>query len=151
MKGNLVSVVSRDGGDQSWSKRPPLDMPKNRLIDTLICAANPSQTVPSRNTLGDKGKMQLTDRRLTCLLFCLPTMARLFALVILGTALASCSGGIVGDYAPHWAGGYAKDAPPRPGTPEYDAFRQKQEAEAARDKSKDPPKPKADPGIKGLQ
>jgi hypothetical protein len=64
--------------------------------------------------------------------------------------LASCSGGVIGDYTPKWAGGYAKDAPPRPGTPEYDAFRQKQEAEAARDKSKDPPRPKADPGMKGV-
>ena len=36
MKGNLVSVLSGDRGDQSWSKRPPLDLPKNRLIDTSI-------------------------------------------------------------------------------------------------------------------
>ena len=79
-----------------------------------------------------------------------PARAGLIALIVIGTVLASCSGGVVGDYAPQWAGGYAKDAPPRPGTPEYDAFRQKQEAEAARDKSKDPPRPKADPGMKGL-
>ena len=31
----------------------------------------------------------------------------------------------------------------RPGTPEYDAFTKKQQAEANRDKSKDPPKPQA--------
>jgi hypothetical protein len=72
------------------------------------------------------------------------------ALIIASTVLASCSGGIVGDYAPEWAGGTPKNVPPRPGSPEYDAFRGKQEAEAARDKSKDPPKPKADPpGMKG--
>jgi hypothetical protein len=77
-------------------------------------------------------------------------MVRISALFIASAALASCSGGIVGDYAPVWAGGAPKDMPPRPGTPEYDAFRQKQEAEAARDKRKDPQKPKADAGIKGF-
>jgi hypothetical protein len=78
-------------------------------------------------------------------------MARLIALIIASTVLGSCSGGAtIGDYIPHWAGGPPKDLPPRPGTPEYDAFRQKQEAEAARDKSKDPPAPKADPEITGL-
>src|SRR5207244_2850542 len=41
-----------------------------------------------------------------------------------------------------WAGGLPEGTPPRPGTPEYDAFRQKQDAEAARDKSKDPPSEK---------
>jgi hypothetical protein len=80
-----------------------------------------------------------------------PTMARLIALVIAHTVLASCSGGgVVGDYLPQWAGGAPKNIPPRPGTPEYDAFRQKMDAEAARDKSKDPPRPKTDPGTKGL-
>ena len=33
--------------------------------------------------------------------------------------------------------------PPRPGTPEYDAFTKKQGAKANRDKSKDKPKPEA--------
>jgi hypothetical protein len=42
-------------------------------------------------------------------------------------------------------GGAPKDLLPRPGTPAYyDAFMKKQEAEANRDKSKDPPKPKAE-------
>ena len=41
--------------------------------------------------------------------------------------------------------------PPRPGTPEYDAWRKKQEAEADRDKENDPSAPKTDsPGIAGL-
>jgi hypothetical protein len=80
----------------------------------------------------------------------LPTMlsfhpARLIAFVLAGTVLASCSGGVVGDYLPQWAGGAPKNLPPRPGTPEYDAFRQKQDAEAARDKRKDPPSSKAEP------
>ena len=79
-------------------------------------------------------------------------MARLIALIIASTVLGSCSGvsgGKVGDYAPEWLGGAPKDMPPRPGTPEYDAFRKKQEAEANRDKSKDPPRPKASPPMKG--
>jgi len=70
-------------------------------------------------------------------------MARLIALLMAGTVLGTCSnvsGGMVGDYAPTWLGGTPKDMPPRPGTPEYDAFLEKQEAEANRDKSKDPPK-----------
>ena len=73
-------------------------------------------------------------------------MARLIALLMTSTLLCSCSnvtGGVVGDYAPAWLGGMPKGVPPRPGTPEYDAFTKKQEAEANRDKSKDPAKPKA--------
>ena len=62
-------------------------------------------------------------------------MPRLIALIIASIVLASCSGGAIGDYAPQWAGGFPKDLPPRPGTPEYDAFRKKQEAEAEREPS----------------
>jgi hypothetical protein len=76
-------------------------------------------------------------------------MARLIALVIVATALAACAGHVA-DYIPTWAGGPPKDLPPRPGTPEYDAYRQKMDDEVTRDKSKDPPKPKTDPGITGL-
>ena len=71
-------------------------------------------------------------------------MARLIALVITATALASC--GTAVDYIPTWLGGLPKGVPPRPGTPEYDAFRQKMDAEVTRDKSKDPPGPKTVPG-----
>ena len=71
-------------------------------------------------------------------------MARLIALVIVATALAACTGHVA-DYIPTWAGGPPKDLPPRRGTPEYDAYRQKMDDEVTRDKSKDPPKPKANP------
>ena len=73
-------------------------------------------------------------------------MTRLIVLLIAaGPVLGSCtSGGVIGDVMPHWAGGLPKNAPPRPGTPEYDAYRQKLEAEAGRDKSKDPPKAKSE-------
>ena len=38
-----------------------------------------------------------------------PAMHRLIVLIISGLMLASCSGGIIGDYAPQWAGGFPKD------------------------------------------
>jgi len=57
-------------------------------------------------------------------------MIRLVALLILGTALTSCASGAyqanVGkfiDMIPEWAGGLPKGVPPRPGTPEYEAYR----------------------------
>jgi hypothetical protein len=79
-------------------------------------------------------------------------MVRIAVLLIAGLALAGCaSGGKVGEILPEWAGGYPKDLPPRPGTPEYDEFRQKLDAEAKRDKSKDPPKPKAGASQNPLQ
>jgi hypothetical protein len=57
-------------------------------------------------------------------------MPRLFILVIAATLPASCAAhGNIGDYIPHWAGGFPEATPPRPGTPEYDAFRQKQDVE----------------------
>jgi hypothetical protein len=74
-------------------------------------------------------------------------MTRLIALVIFaGSVLTSCAGRNVGDYVPVWAGGIPSNAPPRPGSPEYDTYRQQLEGEAARDKSKDPPRPKTDAG-----
>ena len=57
-------------------------------------------------------------------------MIRLVALLFLGTALASCASGAreanvgkVIDMIPEWAGGLPKGVPPRPGTPEYEAYR----------------------------
>src|SRR2546430_10304094 len=61
-------------------------------------------------------------------------MVRLIALVIAATALAACASHVV-DYIPTWAGGPPKDMPPRPGTPEYEAYRQKMDDEVTRDKS----------------
>ena len=73
-------------------------------------------------------------------------MAQLLALIVACSMLASCAGRNLGDYVPLWAGGLPKNAPPRPGTPEYDSWRQNWEAEAVRDKSKDPPKADAEAG-----
>ena len=51
-------------------------------------------------------------------------MIRLIALLILGTALASCASGTHKvDMIPEWAGGLPKGVPPRPGTPEYEVYR----------------------------
>jgi hypothetical protein len=36
---------------------------------------------------------------------------------------------------PHWMGGLPPDAPPRPGTPEYDAWQAERAKEAARPKA----------------
>lgn len=53
--------------------------------------------------------------------------------VLLASNLAGCgtvneklSAGM-GDYVPQWAGGLPADAPPRPGTPQYDAYMKERE------------------------
>ncbi|MBH5368852.1 hypothetical protein [Bradyrhizobium glycinis] len=55
------------------------------------------------------------------------------ALALLAPNLAGCgtineklSGGM-GDYVPQWAGGLPADAPPRPGSPQYDAYMKERE------------------------
>ena len=55
------------------------------------------------------------------------------ALALAGAMLGGCSsinermGPVVADTLPAWAGGLPKDAPPRKGTPEYDAYMKEQE------------------------
>jgi hypothetical protein len=67
-------------------------------------------------------------------------MIRLIALMIIGIALVSCVSGSyeanVGkaiDMIPEWAGGLPKGVPPRPGTPEYEAYRKGIDERGARD------------------
>ncbi|WFU75699.1 hypothetical protein [Bradyrhizobium sp. CB2312] len=55
------------------------------------------------------------------------------ALTVLAAGLCGCgtvnerlSSGM-GDYIPQWAGGLPADAPPRPGTPQYDAYMKERE------------------------
>lgn len=57
----------------------------------------------------------------------------LLLLVVLAAALSGCgtvneklSAGM-GDYVPQWAGGLPSDAPPRPGTPQYEAYMKERE------------------------
>ncbi|OPY94230.1 hypothetical protein A5906_14850 [Bradyrhizobium sacchari] len=55
------------------------------------------------------------------------------AVALLASTLGGCgsvneklSAGM-GDYVPQWAGGLPADAPPRPGTPQYDAYMKERE------------------------
>ena len=57
----------------------------------------------------------------------------LLALLAVAAGLSGCgsvnerlSAG-VGDMVPQWAGGLPADAPPRPGTPQYDAYMKERE------------------------
>lgn len=61
------------------------------------------------------------------------TLRSALALVALAAGLSGCgtvnerlSAGM-GDYVPQWAGGLPADAPPRPGTPQYDAYMKERE------------------------
>jgi hypothetical protein len=55
-------------------------------------------------------------------------LAALIATTLLAGSLAGCSSvneklsSGMGDYIPQWAGGLPADAPPRPGTPQYDEY-----------------------------
>ena len=66
-----------------------------------------------------------------------PTMSKTFRSALLLVALAAVQSGCgtvneklsagMGDYVPQWAGGLPADAPPRPGTPQYDAYMKERE------------------------
>jgi hypothetical protein len=63
----------------------------------------------------------------------LKSFRSLLALATLAAGLSGCgtvneklSAGM-GDYIPQWAGGLPADAPPRPGTPQYDAYLRERE------------------------
>jgi len=73
-------------------------------------------------------------------------MTRLLLLGLVGLSLAGCasnpqSGGAYASMSahiadmPHWMGGLPADAPPRRGTPEYDAWMAQRAKEAARPKN----------------
>jgi hypothetical protein len=61
------------------------------------------------------------------------TFASLLAAALLAFGLSGCSSineklaNGMGDYIPQWAGGLPADAPPRPGTPQYDAYMKERE------------------------
>jgi hypothetical protein len=58
-----------------------------------------------------------------------PIMARLVALLLALTPLVSCAGigAGIGEAIPTWAGGMPKNLPPRPGTPEYEEYKNRLE------------------------
>jgi hypothetical protein len=79
-------------------------------------------------------------------------LAILFAVALLASALSGCGtineklAAGVGDYVPQWAGGLPADAPPRPGTPKYDAFmaeRERQRLMPAAEREKEQKEQKA--------
>ncbi|GLR97839.1 MULTISPECIES: hypothetical protein [Bradyrhizobium] len=62
------------------------------------------------------------------------TLRSALVLVALAAGLSGCgtvneklSAAGMGDYVPQWAGGLPADAPPRPGTPQYDAYMKERE------------------------
>jgi hypothetical protein len=52
-----------------------------------------------------------------------------FVALVAASSLTGCAstGPNMGDLIPQWAGGLPADAPPRPGTPQYDAFMKERE------------------------
>ena len=76
----------------------------------------------------------------------LKPFAPLLALATITAGLSGCgtvneklSAG-TGDYIPQWAGGLPADAPPRPGSPQYDAYmkdRERKRLMPAADRDKD--------------
>ena len=60
-------------------------------------------------------------------------LTMLLASALLAGVLSGCASinqkasAAMGDYIPQWAGGLPPDAPPRPGTPEYDAYMKERE------------------------
>jgi hypothetical protein len=75
-----------------------------------------------------KSKMNRTTIAIECACLCLACLS-----------LSSCAGGrTAGERIadiPHWMGGLPDDAPPRSGTPEYDAWMAARAQEAARPKT----------------
>jgi hypothetical protein len=76
--------------------------------------------------------------------------AILFACALLAGTLSGCGtmnekmSSAMGEYIPQWAGGLPADAPPRPGTPQYDAYMQERERQRlmpADQREKKPTKP----------
>ena len=70
-----------------------------------------------------------------------------FACALLAGALSGCASinekmsASMGDYIPQWAGGLPPDAPPRPGTPQYDAYMQERERQRLMPADQRDPKP----------
>ena len=76
--------------------------------------------------------------------------ARILLVCLLAGALSAC-GTInswlaqgMADHVPHWAGGTPADAPPRPGTPQYEEYRRQVEGNAAQAGAA--PQPAPEPG-----
>lgn len=62
-------------------------------------------------------------------------LRRVLRLCTLCLLVSGCVGGPHVADMPHWIGGLPPDAPPRPGTPQYDAWQAERGKEAARPKT----------------
>jgi hypothetical protein len=62
-------------------------------------------------------------------------LPKLLKLCAIGLSLSGCASGPHVADVPHWAGGLPPDAPPRPGTPAYEAWQAERAKEAARPKT----------------
>jgi hypothetical protein len=73
-----------------------------------------------------------------------PSRALKWAFLCLAcVSLSSCAGQTTGEHLadlPHWIGGEPAGVPPRPGSPQYDAWMAARAQEAARPKNADQPK-----------
>jgi hypothetical protein len=79
-------------------------------------------------------------------------LAIALACALLLPALSACGsiGSAVSDVVPEWAGGLPKDAPPRPGTPEYEEFRRRLENPPPKTDAPEQPQAPANP-LPGLR
>jgi hypothetical protein len=74
-------------------------------------------------------------------------LIRIFVVIGVALSTASCAGGYIGDHVPQWAGGLPKDLPPRPGSPDYQEYRDRLEhPPAAKNVHAQPPAANADGG-----
>jgi hypothetical protein len=76
-------------------------------------------------------------------------IAMLLASTLLAGALSGCASlnekasAAMGGYIPQWAGGLPPDVPPRPGTPEYDAYMKERERQRLIPADQRPQQPQA--------
>jgi hypothetical protein len=76
-------------------------------------------------------------------------LATLLASALLASMLSGCASlnekasAAMGGYIPQWAGGLPADAPPRPGTPEYDAYMKERERQRLIPADQRPQQPQA--------
>ena len=116
------------------------------IVDATLIAASPS----TKNEAGKRDPQMHSSKKGNQWYFGMKAHVGVDAisgLVHTSTLLCSCSnvtGGRGWGLRTRMVGRNAEGRATRPGTPEYDAFMKAQQAEADRDKSKDPAKPKAE-------
>jgi hypothetical protein len=83
--------------------------------------------------------------------------AVLFGVILMSLSLAGCGSissilaGGMADLIPAWAGGLPANAPPRPGTPEYDAMMKAREEKLVVPAAKSGPDPATSPSAEMMR